>query len=233
MVPQVLLLSVLLSGAPPAPSPTPEMLHQAEIQAAKALASWEAKAFSRAAQYFLEAYALSGEPTQLRNAAKALESAGSRDEATSAWRQLLERTDLTDAQRAEAEARIAALAEEEETRPIDPAPPPIVAPPLDPVAVTVAVPPAAPAWPPWLLAASGVAAAAAGGVLYWRSADELGALQDLLAITDDQGLIVGVQHDEAVRMRRRINGLRASGVVALSLGITCALAGVSWWWLEW
>jgi hypothetical protein len=227
----VLLLAMLLSA------PDPEMMRQAEIRAAKAIAFYEAKAFARAAQYFLEAYELSGEPTQLRNAAKALESAGAIEQAKGAWNQLLERSDLTAGMRGEAEERLAALdaVESPVEAPIVEPPkvePPRVEPPRVEPIVETPIEPAGPTWEPWVVTAAGALSAGAGGVLYWLSSRDLRRLEDRLAMKDAEGRIVGIPFDDALRERDRINGLRIGGVVALSVGIGAALAGLAWWWFE-
>jgi hypothetical protein len=83
---------------------------EAEREAARAIAAWQAKAYAKAAASFLRAWELSKEPTQLRNAAKALEAAGAPDEARKRWSELLTVRGLDPTDRAEATARLEALA---------------------------------------------------------------------------------------------------------------------------
>jgi hypothetical protein len=50
---------------------------------------------------------------------------------------------------------------------------------------------------------------------------------------DMDGNIIGISFDQAQNDERQVNGLRISGVAAISVGIAAAVAGLSWWWFEW
>src|SRR5262252_9553898 len=183
-------------------SPSEDSLRVAEIIAGKALVLWEEGSFVPAAEAFLEAYELSLEPTQLRNAAKAYESGGATELARDAWKRLLALDDVEASDRAEAEEHLAALDAPKPAQPIetpepaetvappepDPPPPPIapIVAPKPPVAIVETTPIEAPVrWQPWVLTGAGAVAAIVGGVLLFRAQQDLGVLQDQLAIKEN------------------------------------------------
>lgn len=107
-------LVACLSGWPTAAPGAPREVSRADLVAAEARAT-EAKAFFRAglhqqaARGFMQAYALSGEPALMFNAARSYEEAGQPREAAALFEQYLKLSELPADGRADAEARITAL----------------------------------------------------------------------------------------------------------------------------
>lgn len=163
----LLLICVLAAEAraeePASLAPLEQASARAEDLARRALARHRAGDARGAAELFLEAFALSGNPTQLRNAAKALEQAGLLERALATW-QRLRALDGVDAHRHElADAHIAALRAQlrtqalEQARSAPPAPTPaLVAPSPAPVVSPLR----------WVLVGSGVAALGGAAALY-------------------------------------------------------------------
>ena len=220
MTPLVLLL--LMSA------PSEQSIREAELRAAKALALWETKSYVGAAEYFIEAFELSGEPTQLRNAAKAYEAGNAKKEARATWTRYLALPELTAADRAEAEQRLRALAVVEQPRTLAPIAP------ITPVAVVVEAVPEIEEpvrWEPWVLTAAGAIAAAVGGVLLYRSERDLDQLKHRLSFMQD-GRIYGISYDEAIAEEQRIEAWRIGSSTVVGIGIAAVIGGLSWWWLE-
>jgi hypothetical protein len=74
---------IVLTGAPAFGAPGKK--NRAETLARRALASYSEGRYAEASDRFLRAFELSGEPTQLRNAAKSAELAGEREKAIEHW----------------------------------------------------------------------------------------------------------------------------------------------------
>jgi len=104
------LLAVLfLAPAIAFADPTPEELDRAEVIAADALALFQTGELVPAAERFLEAYALSGRDTQLRNAAKAYEKAGKLEAAVTQWDRYAQQPQVDPEKRAQAVQHVAEL----------------------------------------------------------------------------------------------------------------------------
>lgn len=151
----------------------PRTKAQAAAKVNLAVEAYRTQRYAEAAQLFLEAYAESGVPNQLRNAAKAYQEGGLEDEAERTWERYRDHPGLSASDRAEAQAQLelskerrrARLAEAEAeaanararaeqrakeeaeaaARLQPPPPPPPALPPPPPPALSQPVPPAGPA----------------------------------------------------------------------------------------
>jgi hypothetical protein len=162
MLARLTALIVALSAVSPLPAQatasegTPESLREAEAFSTRAKELFRGKRFIPAAKLFMQAYALSHEPAQVYNAARAYEEAGMASEAAALFRVYISLTDDADGI-AEARERIRRL---EATQPAEATPPveadaPTVIPDIAPL-----LPSEDPVWPKW--AATGGAAASLG-----------------------------------------------------------------------
>jgi hypothetical protein len=208
------MYAVLLMLALSAPSP--EVIREAELLAAKGVASYRAQAFEAAGDYFYRAYQLSGEPTQLRNSAKAFDDAGQKDRARKYWGELLELDGLSPTDRAEAEARYAE-------------------PPLprvekkDALAEMTAVMYPAPSsqFAPWIIGATGLAAISGGVVLYVVSSNKRETLVANLDYRED-GKITGTRYEDAVHTKDEITRMRIGSGLAVGLGVAAVTTSIVW-----
>jgi tetratricopeptide (TPR) repeat protein len=198
---------------------------EAREAATEALARYLEGAYSHAAALFTRAYELSGHPTQLRNAARALERAGALKEALSAWRKLAELPIAGEAKQQEAQRHTEAI---EAQLAAPPAEPPAAGPPVGgPLAVsppiigpTAAGPPpedSTETWRAWLVGSGGAVAATgaalylSGWVTYWhyqKSVDSRSA----------------VTREDA----RAADARSAAGLTMVGVGAAVALAGLLW-----
>jgi len=155
--------------------PTPEAMTQATELATQALELFNRGELVPAAEKFMQAYELSGRPAQLRNAAKAFESAGKLTNAIDAWQQYAHHPEVEIEKRAEAEKHVLELQArlQSELAPLAPTRPPaeLIAPPVrlveNPNAAVVAPSEPARSTPVagWIMIGGGAAAVFAGGVL--------------------------------------------------------------------
>lgn len=112
-------LLIVLGGtafAKPSPAPSKQDLARATALVDQAVALFRAERYTGAAELFLEAYAASRLPVQLRNAAKAFELAGDETRALETWRQYAADPALNAAERGEANAEVARIEEKQTSR---------------------------------------------------------------------------------------------------------------------
>jgi tetratricopeptide (TPR) repeat protein len=216
----LLLICVLAAEAraedPASLAPLEQASARAEDLARRALARHRAGDARGAAELFLEAFALSGNPTQLRNAAKALEQAGLLERALATW-QRLRALDGVDAHRQElADAHIAALRAQLRTQVLEQArgAPPAPTPASVPTPALVAPSPA-PVTSPlrWVLVGSGVAALGGAAALYASGYATYAEFVD----TGASGQTVSRADADAAQ-------LRAGAGVALGVGALATIA---------
>lgn len=234
-----MLVAVLLLAlaAPPADHKrAPEPLSPAEQLAAKGVAAYRAKAFESAGRYFFRAYELSGEPTQLRNAAKAYDAAGEVELAREYWQRLFDTPGLSETDRAEAQAHLASSTpatdperttddERASIAPARPQPAPLHE---DPASVIVERPPSeTPSRAPWIIGSAGIAAVVVGAVLYAESSSQRA---DLVRRLDEKenGLTAGISYQDSLSARSRIVNLRVASGLAITAGIAAITAGTLW-----
>lgn len=230
-------------------APSGGEIREAELLAAKGVASYKAQAFESAGEYFLRAYALSAEPTQLRNAAKSFDAAGQREVGRKYWAQFVRLEKVAPRDRAEARARlkereqppkeaeIVAVREDTNPEPIEEARPQMRAAvradsnsliPQETEVETrtvLAEESASPA--PWLLAGAGLAGASAGVVLLVVADSRQSTLQSALTPQND-GLIRGITFDAAAAERSQIGDLRLAGGLLTAAGGAALAGGVIW-----
>ena len=103
------LIALCFAPAIAQAEPTQDDLDRAEIIAADALTLYQSGAPLPAAEKFLEAYALTGRHTQLRNAAKAYEQARRFEEAVVQWERYTQHPQVEPDKRAQALVHIEAL----------------------------------------------------------------------------------------------------------------------------
>lgn len=121
---RVVLATCLICVGIQAPAHAVERdLPQAEAMAVKAGALFKAGLFAKAADLYLQAFALSGRPLMVYNAARATEEDGRLDEARALFLHYLRLEGTPEATKAEARRRVAAI-ESRKPQPAPPVPPP-------------------------------------------------------------------------------------------------------------
>lgn len=206
----------------------------AERLAAKGFASFQAQDYRLAADFFLRAYAISGEATALRNAARALEEAQDFEPAMKRWKEYRASPGINAEDRREAERHLllltaklsASSAPDSNIR--SPSSPPLEPRSDPPLTVTAPQPESKPIWP--LIAAGiGGGVLVAGGITYAVGQSELDSLRVRLAIVDQNGKTNGVTLQEAERLKNKSDDLRTAGVVLGAAGIATAAASLIFW----
>ncbi len=228
-----LLLMLALSAAPALAQPSAESTANAAIEAYK-----QGK-LRKAGALFLSAFELSGEPTQLRNAAKALEEAGELMRSKVLWTDYAKNPRLSFEEREEAKAHVlliderlknaeiskeakAAQAEAEAAR-------------RAMKAQTLAQTQAPPS-PVYAFTTMGVglASVAAGVVLWFISQRELNDLDSKLAQVDPitgRILMESIDRAEATAQLDAINDKRIATGVLTGVGGALVGGGLLWWLL--
>ena len=110
--PAIALLAALTLAAAPAKKD----IARATAMVDQAVALFRAERYTGAAELFLEAYAITDLPVQLRNAAKAFQLGGDEARALEAWRKYAGRSDVSASEHAEAVAEIARIEEKQTSR---------------------------------------------------------------------------------------------------------------------
>lgn len=150
----------------------------AEEEASRALTLYRAERYVEAARHFLRAYDLSGNPTQLHNAAKALEKGEFLSQAQVQWERYAVLEDIPANKRAQAEVRIEAIRRSLKARRKARQRNAEKAPPAPPDVVTARPPPESNAVARYTVAGIGAATLLGGAglylsgwVTYWRFDD--------------------------------------------------------------
>lgn len=205
---------------------TPEGIKQAEVIATEALELFNKGDLVGAAERFLAAYELSGRHTQLRNAAKAFETAGKLANAIDAWERYSLHPEVEPDKRAQAVAHVVELktALSASLVPLEskPAPDAVYAPPPHAATASPSEEPQlvapAPAEAPssalaWSIVGGGSAAVVAGAILYASGWGTYGSWTDSPA---------NVTREEAESARTR-SGI---GLVVGGVGVAAVTAAV-------
>lgn len=202
----------------------PSDLERAEVRAREALVRYQAGELQEAARLFLEAYRLSGRPTPLRNAAKALEEAGRLEDALVHWSVYATLEAISTRDREEARLHVLSIRSRLSRRggpapvPPDPQPPTIIREPgRRPLPVGG-----------WVLLGAGTAVAATGAVLWALAASDLSGLDDALGRTDPQGRTIGIDRAGAESDLDSINQRRTAGMVLVGVGAASLVAATVW-----
>lgn len=248
----------MLIATPAFASKKSENQRAAEL-AMKAVRLYRAGQNADAAKLFLEAYAISKRPAQLRNAAKAYEEIGMLDQSHELWTRYRDHKDVSKDEIAEADAHLKLIAEKKKN--IEIAKSAEAAQNAAQQALLAAeaaqkqaeeaskqatraqettrieLPPPTPADQgpgagSYILMGGGTAAAIAGGVLLFVSSSNLSKLDQKIAETNGQGLIVGISPSEIDSEVSGINTTRVVSGVLLTAGATALVSGVVWLLLD-
>lgn len=193
---------------------------RAEAVVREALAEYQAKHYAKAAELFLEAFELSRRPTPLRNAAKASEQDGQLERALSHWSLYLTLEELGPEDRAEAREHILHVRAQLEARAARVEPP---------LVVSRAASSAVSRLPAYVGLGTGLVLGVAGAVLFGLGSRDLDDLDEALARTDAEGLIVGTTRSDAVRALSTANDRRLAGASLLGAGGVAVVFGAVWW----
>lgn len=221
--------ALLVSAAAQAQPPE---LADAEQKARQALVEYQSGQFEAAGRLFLEAWQLSGQPTPLRNAAKAFELAGMLDDAIVHWSVFATLPEVSLEDRAEARRHVLDIREKLQKPVIKPPPdrPPLVDPQPDPalqgsddaaVAGT------------WTLIGSGAALVITGGALFGVAETQLRDLDVALADRDALGKVTGIERATAQAELASVNDKRAAGIALLAVGSATLIGGIAWGLATW
>ncbi|MBI2373633.1 MAG: hypothetical protein HYV07_06505 [Deltaproteobacteria bacterium] len=226
----------------------------AEEEAAKAIAEFQAGRYEQAAERFLAAFRLSGRPSPLRNAAKALQKAELLDRSLEQWKLYMYLPGVTADERAEAEANIALIKERQHARAMQEAAATALA---DAAAAraeaaqlawasseearaasnlaaqapsaVVEVPPAeSPSVWAYTLVGAGGLTTTIGAALVIASTVQLGQVDDRLGEVDSLGKISGIGPEELEVEVGSINDQRAVARVLLLAGSAVLTGGLVW-----
>ncbi|MBI4819333.1 MAG: hypothetical protein HY791_23880 [Deltaproteobacteria bacterium] len=216
-----------------------ELAASAEDAAAKGLEAFQAGRDEQAAELFLQAYRISGHPSPLRNAAKALERAGQLERSLSLWL-LYQKEEITPDERAEADAHLALIKERQRSAALEQAAQAAKADAAaaraeatmanrpDVVAVSPIEPEPTSLLGPLLVIGSGGASTLAGAALFLVSASRLSDVDARLAERDEFGKIKGISPSELTSELDGVNAQRTAGGALLLLGIAALSAGGAW-----
>jgi tetratricopeptide (TPR) repeat protein len=233
----VLWISMLFLLAPGTAEATKK---RAVVHARRALALYAEGRYSEASERFMQAFELSREPTQLRNAAKSAELAGDRSAARARWSMYLElATDPEDIR--EVNERLEVLGDEEEVEeespqmvaaaepdpPIDLSVRPYV--PSDGALVAVAqpIPERSSDVPLWLIGGGGLLLGTSLA-LVGHAETSLSSLRAMLGQKDGDGLIVGIHRAEAEERREGIERERRIAIGVATAGTALLATGLLW-----
>ncbi|MEY3012985.1 MAG: hypothetical protein RIT45_1720 [Pseudomonadota bacterium] len=233
------IFAVLLAAAmllPSAPrvavaAPDPAAIAAAEAKATEAKAFFKAGLFPRAAERFMEAYALSKRPALVYNAARAYEEGQLRAEAIALFKLYEGLKDASGEGRKEARERRERLESElakiaGKDKPVGDADKPT------PTPTPTPTPDSTPPWrTPTVIGglALGAAAAIGGGVLLGLAASDQSTLDADLDRRDASGKIVGVDYDTYRDRQIAIDDRRRLGGISLGVG-GALLAGSAVLW---
>jgi hypothetical protein len=203
----------LSASAVSAQEATGTQLDRATAKATAGKAFFKDGLYKKAADEYMEAYAISKRPALMYNAARAYEEGQMAAEAVAVFKMYEELETATSQGRDDARDRRVALQRE-----------------LDSVDGTVA------AKPPWRRTVGwggvvvGGVALAVGGWLWMAASTDQSALDAKTNQFDGNGQIVGVQYSAYSPQQKDINGQRRIGVWATVTGVALGLTGA---WLVW
>lgn len=184
--------------------------------------------YRRAAERFLQAYAVDQDPNLLFNVASCYEGLGDLDAAIEKYRAFLADPAADAEGRPRAERAIERLhAELAERRAPKPAPAPTPVVPTPPVAVPEE-PIREPAWLPWVGLGGGAALTVLGASVYALGAADHADVTGAPGY-DDAGRVTTMTRAEADDLVRSGNAKKAVGVASVSAGGALAAAYLIWW----
>ncbi len=220
----------------------------AEI-AMKAVRLYRNGQHQEAAKLFMEAYAISKRPAQMRNAAKAYEEGGLLDQSAELWKRYRDHVGVNKDERSEADAHLKLILEkkknEEMSRAAEAARDAAQAASRsaeDARAQAEAAQKQAtlvqetriqnegsgPNVPSLVLIGTGAGAAIAGSVLWFVATSKVNSLDDRIGTTNAEGLITGISRAEVEDEVSGINTTRVVSGVLLSAGAAALVSGVMW-----
>lgn len=191
--------------------------------------------YRRAAERFLQAYAVDEDPNLLFNIASCYEALDDIDAALEKYRAFLAAPDADPEGRPRAEQAIARLTEVESARADASQPPeaPAAAPAVPtPAAAPADTPPAPDAdWVPWAGLGGGVARGALGATLYWLGSADHAEVTDAPGF-DDPGSVASITRGRANALVRSGDTKKAIGVASASAGAALIVGSVVWWLVD-
>lgn len=215
-----LLVSATAQAQPPG-------VANAEQKARQALVEYQSGQFEAAGRLFLQAWQLSGQPTPLRNAAKAFELAGVLDDAIVHWSVFATLPEVSMEDRAEARRHVLDIREKLQKPVIKPPPaPPSLANPQGDPALQNANDDAVAGT--WALISSGAALVITGGALFGVAETQLRDLDVALADRDAVGQVTGIDRATAQSELASINDKRAAGIALMAVGSATLIGGIAW-----
>jgi tetratricopeptide (TPR) repeat protein len=187
--------------------------------------------YRRAAERFLQAYAVDQDPNLLFNVASCYEGLGDLDAALEKYRAFLADPAAEAEGRPRAEAAIERLtAELAERQAAKPPPAPIIAP-APRVAPALEEAPRTPAWIPWVGLGGGAALGVLGATLYAMGAADHADVTDAPGYGDD-ARVAQMTRSQANALVSSGNTKKAFGMTSASVGGALAVASVAWWLID-
>lgn len=240
-------LLLLFSPASALAADKTENQRAAEI-AMKAVRLYRNGQNQEAAKLFMEAYAISKRPAQMRNAAKAYEEGGMLDQSAELWQRYRDHVGVNKDERSEADAHLKLIQEKKKnaemakaaqaaqqaaeaaSRSAEQARAQAEAASKQATLVqeTRVQEESGPSVPPLVLIGTGAGAAIAGGVLWFVAGSQVNKLDDRIGTTNEQGLITGISRAEIDDEVSGINTTRVVSGVLLSAGAAALVSGVLW-----
>lgn len=213
--------------------------HEPRVESERALALNEegsalyaAGDYRRAAERFLQAFAVEEDPNLLFNIASCYEALGDIDAALEKYRAFLAAPDADPEGHSRAARAIARLTELESPPALAPEPPPA---PVAPAPARVAVPADSSAgdagWVPWVGLGGGVALGALGAVFYGMGAADHAEVTDAPGF-DDREAVTGMTRGHADALVRSGDTKKAIGVASASAGAALIVGSVVWWLVD-
>jgi tetratricopeptide (TPR) repeat protein len=193
--------------------------------------------YRRAAERFLQAYAVDADPNLLFNIASCYEALGDIDAALEKYRAFLAAPDADPEGRPRAEQAIARLTELE-SAPADASQLPEA--PATATAPAVPTPAAAPAdtprapdadWVPWAGLGGGVALGALGATFYWLGSADHAEVTDTPGF-DEPDSVASITRGRANALVRSGDTKKAIGVASASAGAALLVGSVVWWLVD-
>jgi tetratricopeptide (TPR) repeat protein len=187
--------------------------------------------YRRAAERFLQAYAVDQDPNLLFNVASCYEGLGDLDAALEKYRAFLADPAAESEGRPRAQSAIERLtAELADRQAAKPAPAAVVSPP-PPMAVPHEEKRRDPAWLPWVGLGGGAALGVVGVTLYAIGASDHADVTDAPGYADSEG-VTPMTREQASALVRSGNTKKAIGMTTASVGGVLAVAYLAWWLID-
>jgi tetratricopeptide (TPR) repeat protein len=214
----------------------PELQPRAGSERAIALneegsALYAAADYRRAAERFLQAYAVDEDPNLLFNIASCYEALGDIDAALEKYRAFLAAPNADPEGHPRAAQAIARLTELESLPVPTPQPPPAPAPARSTAAAPTDTGARDARWVPWVGLSGGLVLGALGATFYWMGAADHAEVTDAPGF-DDRDAVASITRGRADELVRTGDTKKAIGVASASAGVALIVGSVVWWLVD-